>query len=102
MGLVGVQGDGNGEMTLFLGSKNKYKRMDSELSDDFEDDASHHHHQLERNKSTRKYVLACAIFASLNNVLLGYGKFFFLHLSTMCFLAMVSFFFSLFISLLEL
>ncbi|TYG80532.1 hypothetical protein ES288_D02G223700v1 [Gossypium darwinii] len=72
MGLVGVQGDGNGEMALSLGSKNKYKRMDSELSDDFEDDASHHHHQLERKKSTRKYVLACAIFASLNNVLLGY------------------------------
>ncbi|KAA3482752.1 putative polyol transporter 4 [Gossypium australe] len=72
MGLVGVQGDGNGEMALSLGSKNKYKRMDSELSDDFEDNASHHHHQLERKKSTRKYVLACAIFASLNNVLLGY------------------------------
>ncbi|KAK8363743.1 hypothetical protein V6Z12_A03G182800 [Gossypium hirsutum] len=72
MGLVGVQGDGNGEMALSLGSKNKYKRMDSELSDDFEDDASHHHHQLGRKKSTRKYVLACAIFASLNNVLLGY------------------------------
>ncbi|XVF01968.1 hypothetical protein REPUB_Repub04eG0135300 [Reevesia pubescens] len=69
MGLVGVQENGNGEMAmaLSLGNKNKYKRMDSKLSDDFDD-----HHQLERKKSTRKYVLACAIFASLNNVLLGY------------------------------
>ncbi|XVF66851.1 hypothetical protein PTKIN_Ptkin10aG0071600 [Pterospermum kingtungense] len=68
MGLVGVQENGNGS----LGNKNKYKRMDSEVSDDFNDDISHYHHQLERKKSTRKYVLACAIFASLNNVLLGY------------------------------
>ncbi|EOX99385.1 hypothetical protein QUC31_014674 [Theobroma cacao] len=74
MGLVGVQENGNGEMALSLGNKNKYKRMDSELSDDFDDDvsASRHHHQLERKRSTTKYVLVCAIFASLNNVLLGY------------------------------
>ncbi|XWS63398.1 hypothetical protein CRYUN_Cryun06bG0093400 [Craigia yunnanensis] len=72
MGLVGVQENGNGEMALSLGNKNKYKRMDSELPDDFDDDDASHHHQLERKKSTRKYVLACAIFASLNNVLLGY------------------------------
>lgn len=72
MGLVGVQENGKSEMAFSLGNKNKYKRMDSELSDDFEDDASHHHHQLERKKSTRKFVLACAVFASLNNVLLGY------------------------------
>ncbi|KAL4364086.1 hypothetical protein GQ457_04G005520 [Hibiscus cannabinus] len=73
MGLVGAHENGKGEMDLSLGKKNKYKRMDSELSDDFDDDAIHHHHQqLERKKSTRKYVLACAIFASLNNVLLGY------------------------------
>ena len=75
MGLVGVLENGNVEMALSLGNKNKYRRTDSELSDDFDDDASPHHNQLERKKSTRRYVLACAIFASLNNVLLGYGKF---------------------------
>ncbi|OMP07871.1 Sugar/inositol transporter [Corchorus olitorius] len=72
MGLVGVQENGNGEMGLSLGTKNKYKRMDSELSDDFDDDIALYQDQLERKRSTRKYVLACAIFASLNNVLLGY------------------------------
>ncbi|XP_071907085.1 probable polyol transporter 4 [Coffea arabica] len=71
---ITVNGVFGGDMdmsALPLGSKNKYKRMDSELTDG--DDDSHHHHQLEdRRKTTRKFVLACAIFASLNNVLLGY------------------------------
>lgn len=75
MGLVGLQENGNGEMGLV---KNKYKRMDSELTD-FDDDideaTQHHHLQLERSKTTRKYVFACAVFASLNSVLLGYGNF---------------------------
>nr|XP_023891746.1 probable polyol transporter 4 isoform X1 [Quercus suber] len=74
MGLVGVQENGNGEMGLSglpLGSKNKYRRMNSELTEDY-DDASHQQHQEDRNKSTRKYVLSCAVFASLNSVLLGY------------------------------
>ncbi|KAL3509406.1 hypothetical protein ACH5RR_028807 [Cinchona calisaya] len=67
-------GNGNGgdmEMSsvVSLGAKNnKYRRMDSELTD-YDDD----HHQLEmRRKSTRKFVFTCAVFASLNNVLLGY------------------------------
>lgn len=76
MGLVGVQEHGNGEMGMSgisMGTKNKYKRMDSELSEDQDFDPSHHHHQREdRGSSTRKYVFACAVFASLNNVLLGY------------------------------
>ena len=79
---MGIQDNGNGEMQLSdvpLDTKNKYKRMDSELTD-FDDDfndALHHHQQTEeRRKSTRKYVFACAVFASLNNVLLGYGKLF--------------------------
>ncbi|KAL4620366.1 hypothetical protein ACB092_06G148900 [Castanea dentata] len=74
MGLVGVQENGNGEMglsSLPLGSKNKYRRMNSELREDY-DDASRQKHQQDRNNSTRKYVLACAVFASLNSVLLGY------------------------------
>lgn len=72
MGMTGVQENGHGEMGMSdfpLGSKNKYKRMDSVFTDD--DDQ----YQLEkRKKSTRKYVFGCAVFASLNNVLLGYGK----------------------------
>ncbi|CDP14766.1 unnamed protein product [Coffea canephora] len=59
---------------LPLGTKNKYKRMDSQLTDGGDDD-SHHQAELEnRRKTTRKFVFACAVFASLNNVLLGYGK----------------------------
>lgn len=71
---MGVQQNGNGEMGLAgvpLGSKNKYKRMNSELPEDY-DDASNQHHQEDTNKSTRRYVFACAVFASLNSVLLGY------------------------------
>ncbi|KAJ8749148.1 hypothetical protein K2173_013755 [Erythroxylum novogranatense] len=70
MGLDDMHQSGNGEMGFSLGSKNKYRRMDSELSDGV--DEALHHHQKDRSKSTRKYVLACAIFASLNSVLLGY------------------------------
>ncbi|XP_055802002.1 probable polyol transporter 4 [Solanum dulcamara] len=73
MGIASVQENGHGEMGLSdfpLGSKNKYKRMDSEFTDYDGDD---NHNQLEsRKKSTRKYVYGCAVFASLNNVLLGY------------------------------
>nr|QCU55136.1 polyol transporter [Camellia fraterna] len=72
MGLVGLQEYGNREMGLSgfpLGAKNKYRRMDSELT---EDDDSLHLQQLQRSRNTKKYVLACAILASLNSVLLGY------------------------------
>ncbi|MED6154963.1 putative polyol transporter 4 [Stylosanthes scabra] len=71
---MGFQQHGDGEMGLSgipLGSKNKYKKMNSDLPDDY-DDVLNQHHIQERRNSTRKYVLACAIFASLNNVLLGY------------------------------
>ncbi|VFQ93846.1 unnamed protein product [Cuscuta campestris] len=78
--MVGQQENGNVEMGISdytLGRKNKYKRMDdydgSNVVVDDDDDPSHHHHQLEkRRNSTKKYVFACAVFASLNNVLLGY------------------------------
>lgn len=78
MGLKIVQENGNTEMGLPLGANNKYRRMDSQLThnDDFDDDydASQHHRQMERRKTTRKYVFACSVFASLNSVLLGYGR----------------------------
>lgn len=60
-----------------LGTKNKYTRMDSELTDfddDFNDALRHHRQTEERRKITRRFVFACAIFASFNNVLLGYGE----------------------------
>lgn len=72
MGLLGLQENSNREMGLSgfpLGAKNKYRRMDSELT---EDDDSLHLQQQQRNRNTKTYVLACAIFASLNSVLLGY------------------------------
>lgn len=77
MGLKNSQENGNIEMGLSLGAANKYRRMDdSELrnSDDFDGDydAAEHHRQMERSKTTRKYVFACSVFASLNSVLLGY------------------------------
>ncbi|KAJ0813713.1 putative major facilitator, sugar transporter, major facilitator superfamily [Helianthus annuus] len=69
---MGVQESGSVED---LGTKNKYRRMDSELTDDGDDDlevVQYKQTQHERSKRTRKYVFACAVFASLNNVLLGY------------------------------
>ncbi|KAL0357629.1 UNVERIFIED_CONTAM: putative polyol transporter 4 [Sesamum calycinum] len=73
---MGVQENGNTEMGMSLGAKNKYRRMDSQVTHDdgFDDDydASRHSHQLERRRTTRRYVFACSVFASLNNVLLGY------------------------------
>ncbi|KAJ1377003.1 Sugar/inositol transporter [Sesbania bispinosa] len=68
------QENGNGELGLSgipLGAKNKYKRMDSDFHED-NDDVLHQQQLEDRRNSTKKYVLACAIFASLNNVLLGY------------------------------
>ncbi|KVH95924.1 probable polyol transporter 4 [Cynara cardunculus var. scolymus] len=72
---MGVQENGSGDMGMSgvpLGSKNKYRRMDSDYSDDDLEVVPYKQTQQERSKSTRKYVFACAVFASLNNVLLGY------------------------------
>ena len=59
-------GNGGSVSEFQLGNKNKYKRMESD--DATEEDINH---------DSRKFVFACAIFASLNSVLLGYGSFFF-------------------------
>jgi sugar porter (SP) family MFS transporter len=73
MGVMGNQENGNGEMGISVGSKNKYKRMDSKLTEFDEDETAHNNHlQKMRSKNTSKYVFACAVFASLNSVLLGY------------------------------
>lgn len=58
----GLQENGNG-------GAQKYRRMDSEENPEVSDGGN--------NNSSRKYVLACAIFASLNSVLLGYGLYLF-------------------------
>ncbi|KAG6512333.1 probable polyol transporter 4 [Zingiber officinale] len=56
-------GNGNGISRLpGLGGKGKYGRIGDELVE----------HNPERGSQSRRYVFACAIFASLNSVLLGY------------------------------
>lgn len=73
MGLVGGEENKNATENgvsgseFPLGSKTKYKRMDSEVVDTEEDVPL-----TKENRNTKKYVFACAIFASLNSVLLGY------------------------------
>lgn len=64
----------NGELGFSgvpLGTKNKYKRMNNEQGGDFDDGLENDHNQL-NNRNTGKYVFACAVYASLNSVLLGY------------------------------
>ncbi|KAK6930716.1 Major facilitator, sugar transporter-like [Dillenia turbinata] len=78
MGLVGLPDNGSEDGipgSVILGHKNKYRRMDSDLTEDGDedfDDLSNYQHSLDRRRSTKKYVYACAVFASLNSVLLGY------------------------------
>ncbi|XP_057950065.1 probable polyol transporter 4 [Malania oleifera] len=70
---MGVQENGNGDgaLALALGNKNKYKRMDSEVTEvDGVSRSREYHHQGGNNSA--KFVFACAVFASLNSVLLGY------------------------------
>ncbi|RZR78336.1 hypothetical protein BHM03_00003629 [Ensete ventricosum] len=58
-------GPGNGKgisMLLGLGRKGKYGRIDADLSND----------GPRRGIESKRYIFACAIFASLNSVLLGY------------------------------
>ncbi|RWW34226.1 hypothetical protein GW17_00001016 [Ensete ventricosum] len=60
-------GTGNGKgisMLLGLGRKGKYGRIDADLSND----------GPRRGIESKRYIFACAIFASLNSVLLGYGE----------------------------
>lgn len=76
MGLVGVQGNGNvnGDLMISeipLGTKTKYIRMTSDLTEAEEEDEGG---LQTSNYDTKKYIIACAIFASLNSVLLGYGR----------------------------
>jgi len=71
MGLVGVQENGNGDLIseIPLGIKTKYIRMTSEAEDDEEEEGL-----ATKKHDSKKYIFACAVFASLNSVLLGYGR----------------------------
>ncbi|MCL7042853.1 hypothetical protein MKW94_006223 [Papaver nudicaule] len=53
---------------------NKYQKMDKddEFDEELEDSMIKLRQQHRRSSDTRKYVFACAVFASLNSVLLGY------------------------------
>ncbi|KAJ3691445.1 hypothetical protein LUZ61_020609 [Rhynchospora tenuis] len=56
-----------------MGFKNKYERLDlvEELEEEDEDEDLELK-WMQRRRSTKKYVYACALFASLNSILLGY------------------------------
>ena len=68
-------GGGTGRVVLDIreSSKNRYTRMNGDLEE--LDAMSQYVADNQRKSNTRKYVIACAVFASLNSVLLGYGKF---------------------------
>jgi len=67
-----LNGNKDAPSRIDLGSKNKYQRMQSEHGDVDENFSGQDLQQDDAN-SSRKYVMACAFFASLNSVLLGYG-----------------------------
>ncbi|KAJ4812044.1 Major facilitator superfamily protein [Rhynchospora pubera] len=54
-----------------FGFKNKYERMGLHEEEE-EEDEDLEVKWMQRRKDTKKYVYACAIFASLNSILLGY------------------------------
>ena len=73
MGFVGGEENKNAAENGVSGSefslgKTKYKRMESEAVETEEDVPL-----TKENRNSRIYVFACAIFASLSSVLLGYG-----------------------------
>ncbi|KAF8032228.1 hypothetical protein BT93_D1221 [Corymbia citriodora subsp. variegata] len=72
MGSVGDEDNGSAGSV-----RNKNRAVESEVNnDDFDDDPTGCQQPLEiRRKSNRRfYVFACAVLASLNTVLLGYGN----------------------------
>ena len=61
---------GGGRLPGFLGRKSRYARMDDVLPPEPEDGGG----VRVRGSSSRRYVFAYSVFASLNHVLLGYGE----------------------------
>ncbi|GMH12077.1 hypothetical protein Nepgr_013918 [Nepenthes gracilis] len=72
MGMAGLQESANGDglSSADLGKRNKYRRVEFDLPEDY--CASDNLREGEGVNRNGKYVLACAFFASLNSVLLGY------------------------------
>ena len=60
-----------------LGAKQKYIRMDAQILEETtgEENNNGMNKDSDRINESRRYVIACAVFASLNSVLLGYGQF---------------------------
>lgn len=72
--MVGIRENGNVENGVSdVSSQTKYVTVDSHYDEEFVGGRTNGYHHLEERKtSARKFVFACAVFASLNNVLLGY------------------------------
>ncbi|XP_074272180.1 putative polyol transporter 4 [Silene latifolia] len=69
---MGMEENGGGENVVGINNmKNKYRRMDSPDLEELDVVAEYEAHVL-RKSSTKKFVMASAVFASLNSVLLGY------------------------------
>ncbi|KAJ4785170.1 Major facilitator superfamily protein [Rhynchospora pubera] len=66
-------GEGLGRLPR-LGVKQKYIRMDAQIPEETtgEENPNGRKDDSDRIKQSRRYVIACAVFASLNSVLLGY------------------------------
>ena len=64
----GVGGYGSGISKLLPSGKERYMRVDEDLA------RASDENETGRKSSTKKFVFACAIFASLNSILLGYGE----------------------------
>ncbi|TVU16618.1 hypothetical protein EJB05_40191, partial [Eragrostis curvula] len=64
-----VAAAGGGGLPGFLGRKSRYARMDDVLPQEPEDGGGV---RVRGSGSSRRYVFACSVFASLNHVLLGY------------------------------
>ncbi|TVU16615.1 hypothetical protein EJB05_40188, partial [Eragrostis curvula] len=71
MGLQAAEAtNGGGILPSLFGGKSRYARMDDVLPQDQEEDGGGV--RVRGSGSSRRYVFACSVFASLNHVLLGY------------------------------
>ncbi|RZC46474.1 hypothetical protein C5167_039424 [Papaver somniferum] len=70
---MGLQdnGEGDGLSNISLVDRNKYHRMDGKLIQN-DGDRPSAHLRCARKTNTKRFVITCAIFASLNTILVGY------------------------------